>query len=141
MRNCWSPPRPACAPAIRSRLATRSNARPERLSGIVGQRRVQKRVRDRVERRLFGRAERPEAFLGSEVLAKPDVDRASVGVEESLSLGLELDVAVTDRSHRSMRGSTSERPGHSRSMPTTRSPSVSRRRKTLTAMPGVRPPP
>ena len=71
----------------------------ERLSGIVGQRRVQERVRDRVERRLLGQAERAETLLGGQVLAQLDVHRARVGVEDPLPVGVEFDVPVSDRPH------------------------------------------
>ena len=73
--------------------------RAERLSGIVGQRRSQQRVRDRVERRLLRQAERAETLVGRQVFAEPDVHRAGVGVEEALAVGVELDIPVADRPH------------------------------------------
>ena len=54
-------------------------------------------MRDRVERRLLGRAERAEPLVGREVLAALRVPRPGVAVEQLLALGVELDVPVAGR--------------------------------------------
>ena len=62
-----------------------------------------KRVSDRVEGCLLGQAERAETFFRGQVLVELDVQRASVGIEDALPVGVQFDIPVSDRPHNDAR--------------------------------------